>query len=231
MTRSQFNNLNRKQKLLAIQTKGIEVAKDFTRYGAIKLMTCYSLDGFFVEVVLHVANQEIEEVVAFVDGERLNRYTDKGMRDVLNEAPLFFSMLEFIADTLRINFKDFKYNKQLTLQLVKAINTLDANLLEGLFDEDIVYEEQKPFFAIRGNGHIKNYFYVLFKKLKTKNRQYFASLGYYKNDKDKPCIIICTSNKNKKTALVMVNTVNNKINRIYYCTKQSYLELGYVKMN
>ncbi|MEW4922628.1 hypothetical protein [Algibacter sp. 2305UL17-15] len=221
MTITQFNNLNRKQKLLAINTKGIEVAKDFTRYGEIKLMTCYAIDNFFVEIVMHVANQDIEEVEAFVDDERLDRYTHIGMRGILNDDPVFFSMVKPVADKLRIEFKDFNYNKALTVKLAKAINTLDANLLEDLFDEDIVYEAQKPLFAIRGNRHIIGYLYMLFRKLKAKNRQYFAELSHYKNDKHKPCIIIYTGNKNNKTAIVMVNAIDNKINKLYYFTNKS----------
>lgn len=218
MTLTQFNNLTRKQKLLAIHTKGIEVAKDFTRYGDIKLMKCYAMDRFFVEIVTHVANQNIEEVEAFVDGERLDRYTRIGKRGILDEDPMFFSMVDFIADKLRIEFKDFNYNKALTVKLAKVINSLDANLLEDLFDEDIVYEVQKPFFAIRGNRHIIGYLHLLFRKLKAKNRQYSADLGYYKSAKDKPCIIITNGDKNNKTAIIMVNTLDGKINRLYFCT-------------
>lgn len=223
MTPTQFNKLNRKHKLLVVHTKGIELAQEFTRYGDIKVMNCYALDKFFVEIVIHVAKQEVEEIEAFVDGERLDRYTHIGMRGILNEDPMFFSLVDCVANNLRIEFKNFTFNKELTMQLAKVINTLNANKLEPLFDEDIVYEEQKPLFTISSKLEVIGYLHILLKRLKNKNRRYFAELGYYKKDETKPCIIISIGSKENKIAIVMVNTTNNKINRIYYCTKATTL--------
>lgn len=80
MTISEFNSKSLHIKLLLLTTKGVELDIKLNMFGAQKIMVCYALEDFFVEEIFSVETREIEEVIAFNDGKRLDKYTSRTRR-------------------------------------------------------------------------------------------------------------------------------------------------------
>lgn len=215
MTITQFNNLNRKQKLLAIYTKGKKVAYKIAPTCDIIFNNCYAIDNFFVEQVYNHSKRKITEINAFVDGDKLDYYSHVTLWGIVEEDP--WGAKAYMAKThkaeQRIGFNEIVYNEAITVEVAKAINTLDFSQLERICDSSLLYEEQEPIFTVSGRGVIIKHFDLMFNK-----QQYFAEIGYFNMKKDKPCIILSRDTKDNKVAVLMVNTLKNKVIRLDYCT-------------
>jgi len=71
----QFKRLNLKQKLFAIDRKGVDLS--VALFAEKETSTLYWLNNFYVEIVFEKGTQRIESVRGFTDTKRLNPYLDQ----------------------------------------------------------------------------------------------------------------------------------------------------------
>ena len=70
----EFNELNRKEKLIFIDNSATKIDAIFPWTGNISIVTIYSLFDFFVEIVCIIETEKITEIIGFNNVNYLNKY-------------------------------------------------------------------------------------------------------------------------------------------------------------
>ncbi len=81
MSVEDFNSLSLSEKLYFATEKGIYLDDHFTRFGEMQLISIYSYEMFYVEIIFSIEQEKILHVIGFIDGERLDRYSSCNLRE------------------------------------------------------------------------------------------------------------------------------------------------------
>jgi len=88
MNEKEFNQLHRKEKLLTIYDKALEIDNIFPWFGDLRIVRIYSFEDFLIELVCELNTKEITEINTFNSLDYLEKYPhhfDKIRNKILTE--------------------------------------------------------------------------------------------------------------------------------------------------
>jgi len=114
-------------------------------------------------------------------------------------------------------------------KVARAYNNLDYTEIEEVSSDQIVYENQNIFFALKGKKQVTGYLERKFNSLKNEGNLFYAEIGVVKDQNNTsfedlmypegtPCIIVSQGKKENKVALILIEAENEKLKRIDICT-------------
>ena len=74
MKKNEFDSLDEIEKLRVIDNIGFKFESTFTRFGEIKLISFYSIDNFFVELLFNLKDKTFESIKSYESIMFINQY-------------------------------------------------------------------------------------------------------------------------------------------------------------
>lgn len=111
----------------------------------------------------------------------------------------------------------------------KSWNNLDSEVLDSLLSNNVVYESQNVFTALNGKADVMEYFRGKMTTLKRAGNEHkvYAEIGFYDRFNGRyvtqklagrPVVILSQGTKDVPIALVLLEVVDNLIERIDICS-------------
>lgn len=75
MSIQEFNVLSLPEKLYFTIEKGVYLDKHYTRFGEMQIISIYSINMFYVEIIFSIEQRKVLDVIAFKNGKNFNKYS------------------------------------------------------------------------------------------------------------------------------------------------------------